>query len=137
MALQGYVVVATDYAGLGVGKAALGKPIVHEYLAGPAQATDVVYSIQAARTAFPELSKDYVVIGSPEGGGAAWATLQKLPIEPMAGHLGSVALSPVTHVLSLSPNEEIYRIIALLLVPSIAAISSDFKLEDILTPEGK
>lgn len=34
--LQGYAVVATDYAGLGVEHDAVGKAIVHEYLMGPA-----------------------------------------------------------------------------------------------------
>ena len=71
LALLGYVVVATDYAGLGVGTDAFGKHIVHEYITGPAQANDVFYSILAAREAFPQLSKQFVVIGSSQGGSAA------------------------------------------------------------------
>lgn len=47
------MVVATDYAGLGVGVDTLGKSIVHEYLNGVAQANDVAYSILAAQKAFP------------------------------------------------------------------------------------
>lgn len=35
LALQGYVVVGTDYAGLGIKKYASGKTIIHEYLASP------------------------------------------------------------------------------------------------------
>lgn len=60
IALQGYVVVATDYAGLGVGQQFSGQPIVHEYLAPPGHAKDIVHSVTAARAAFPELSQDFV-----------------------------------------------------------------------------
>jgi hypothetical protein len=77
LALHGYVVVAADYAGLGLGKDAAGKPIIHEYLASPAQANDVIYSVQAARAAFPELSKQFVVMGHSQGGGAAWTAAQR------------------------------------------------------------
>lgn len=72
-----YVVVAADYAGLGVGKDALGKPTVHEYLASSSHAHDVFYSVQAAQTSFPELSKHFVIIGHSQGGGVAWAAAQR------------------------------------------------------------
>lgn len=137
LALQGYVVVATDYAGLGVEKDASGKFIVHEYLTGPAQANDVLYSLSAARAAFPELSKEFVVMGPSEGGGAAWAAAQQLAMEPIAGHLGTVAMCPVTRVLSIPLDEPIVGTLIFLIVPSIAAKHPDFKLEDVLTPEGK
>ncbi|CAF9902802.1 MAG: hypothetical protein ALECFALPRED_000026 [Alectoria fallacina] len=48
IALQGYVVATTDYAGLGVQKHPSGQPIVHEYLASPSQAKD-----RAALTSVP------------------------------------------------------------------------------------
>lgn len=136
LALQGYVVVATDYAGLGVAKYPQGNPIVHEYLTSPAQANDVVYSIQAARSAFPELSEEFVVVGSSQGGAAAWAVSQKFAVEPMAGHLGTVTLSPVTDVLSLPPDAEILGLLVLLLVPGIEAKYPDFQRGEVLTPQG-
>lgn len=77
LALQGYVVVAPDYSGLGLSQDALGKPIVHEYMASPSQANDLVYSAQAAQAAFHELSKQFVVVGHSLGGGAAWAVAQR------------------------------------------------------------
>lgn len=77
LALQGYVVVSTDYAGLGVKKDSVGKHVMHEYLACPSQAKDVVHSVTAAREAFPELSERFVVIGHSQGGGAAWAVAQR------------------------------------------------------------
>ena len=92
LALNEYVVLATDYAGLGVGADGNGKPIVHEYLTRPAQANDVAFYIQAARAAFPEFSEEFIVIGSSLGRGGAWAFAQRMAIEPMAGYLGTIAV---------------------------------------------
>jgi len=136
LALLGYVVVATDYAGLGVGADASGKYIVHEYLNGLAQANDVTYSIPAAQKAFPELSKRFVVIGSSEGGLAAWGFAQKLVSEPMDGHLGTIALSPVTRVLNLPKTEAVVPQLLLMIAPSLIANFPAFKPEQI-TPEGQ
>ena len=99
LAAQGYVVVGPDYAGIGVHKHASGEPIVHEYLGSPAHANDVVYAVQAAQKNFPEFSQDFVVIGHSQGGGAAWATAQRLVDRPVPGYLGGVAISPVTTIL--------------------------------------
>jgi len=137
LALLGYVVVATDYAGLGVGADASGKSIVHEYLNGLAQANDVAYSIPAAQKAFPELSKRFVVIGSSEGGLAAWGFAEKLVSEPMDGHLGTIALSPVTRVLNLPATGAIVPLLILMMAPSLIANFPDFKPEQIFTPEGQ
>lgn len=99
LALQGYVVVATDYAGLGVSKNAHGKPILHEYVASPSHANDIIYSVQAAQSAFSELSKSFVIIGHSQGGGAVWATAQRQAVEPVSGYLGAVAIAPVTTII--------------------------------------
>ena len=136
LALLGYVVVATDYAGLGVAIDASGKSIVHEYITGPAQANDVFYSIPAARKAFPELSEDFVVIGSSQGGSAAWAFAQKLAAEPMTGHLGTIALSPLTRMLSLPLDEPIIPFLLLFLAPTLKVNYNPFDPSDIFTPEG-
>lgn len=136
LALNGYVVIATDYAGLGVGRDEDGKATVHEYLTGCAQANDIAFAIQAARVAFPELSQEFVVIGSSLGGGGAWAFAQRMAIEPMPGYLGTIALSPVIRLLSLPQDNAIFPMLILLLVPSLVAKYPDFKAEDILTPVG-
>ena len=99
IALQGYVVVATDYAGLGVHTGYSNETIVHEYLCSPSHANDIVCSVQAARVAFTGLSKAFVVIGHSQGGGAAWACAQRQAYKPTDGYLGAVAVSPVTNVL--------------------------------------
>ncbi|KAK0506866.1 hypothetical protein JMJ35_010720 [Cladonia borealis] len=136
LALNGYVVVATDYAGLGLGNDAFGNTVIHESLMGPAPANDIFYSIKAAQIAFPEISRKFVVIGSSQGGGGAWSFSEKLLTEPMAGHLGTIVLHPVTNLLSLPPQGPIIPLLLLLLVPSLVAKYDGFRPEDILTPEG-
>ncbi|KAF1957231.1 prolyl aminopeptidase-like protein [Byssothecium circinans] len=134
LALQGYVVVATDYAGLGVGKTASGEPILHEYLAAPAHANDAVYSVQAAQQAFPQLGKRFVVIGHSQGGAAAWAAAQRQVVKPVDGYLGAVAVAPVTSI--LEEPEPIRSILELGVIPAIAAYFPDFNVSDVYTPEG-
>lgn len=136
LALFGYVVVATDYAGLGVARDAAGHATIHEYITGSAQANDVYYSILAARQAFPELSQDFVVLGSSEGGGAAWAFAEKLVHEPLNGHLGTVALSPITRMLDLPQDEPIIPFLLLYLTPTLIKNYGPFEPEDIFTPKG-
>lgn len=136
IALQGYAVIATDYAGLGVAKDASGKSIVHEYVTGPAQANDLFYSVLAARQAFPTLSKEFVTMGHSEGGGAAWAFAEKLAKEPMTGHLGTIALSPFTNFLDLPPEEPIIPAIVLFSIPNLQDNYAPFAPEDVLTPKG-
>ncbi|KAI4185340.1 MAG: hypothetical protein L6R41_004195 [Letrouitia leprolyta] len=137
LALQGYAVVATDYAGLGISKDLSGNFIVHEYLNAIAQANDVRYSIPAARKAFPELSAKFVVIGSSEGGQAAWGFAEKLVAEPMEGHLGTVALSPVTSLLALPESEAVVPLLLLMLSPSLQTNYPNFKPEQIFTSQGQ
>ncbi|KAF2464809.1 prolyl aminopeptidase-like protein [Lindgomyces ingoldianus] len=134
LALQGYVVVATDYAGLGVSKTDSGEPIVHEYLTSPSQANDVFYSVQAAREAFPELGKQFVVIGHSQGGGSAWAAAQRQAIKPADGYLGAVAVSPVTSV--LKEEEPIRSFLGFGMLSAITAYFPEFNLSDVLTTEG-
>ena len=136
LALHGYAVVATDYAGLGVSKDASGAAIVHEYTTGVAQANDLFYSVPAARQAFPALSEDFVAMGHSEGGGAAWAFAEKLAKEPMTGYRGTLALSPFTRVLDLPPEEPVIPAILLFLIPNLQANYGPFAPEDILTPNG-
>ncbi|PQE13484.1 secretory lipase protein [Rutstroemia sp. NJR-2017a WRK4] len=132
--LQGYVIIATDYAGLGVGKNESEEPIVHQYFAHSAAANDVIYSVQAARQAFPQLSKDFVVIGHSQGGGVAWAVAQKHAISKIPGYLGAVAVSPITNI--LGAPDPIGTIIGAAMGPGIASAFPEFKLEDIFLPEG-
>ncbi|KAL9001693.1 MAG: hypothetical protein Q9188_005338 [Gyalolechia gomerana] len=56
LALNGYVVFAPDYAGLGVLMTASGRSTVHGYLASPVTANDLFYAVEVAQTAFSTLS---------------------------------------------------------------------------------
>ena len=134
LALQGYVVVAADYAGLGVQKNGLGQFITHEYLSGPSQANDVLYSVQAAQQAFSELSKEFVVIGHSQGGGAAWAVAEKQAAERVDGYLGSVAISPVLE--ALAEPGPFLSILGAAICPATAALFPQFDPKTVLTEEG-
>ena len=136
IALHGYAVIATDYAGLGVAKDASGKAIIHEYITGSAQANDIYFSVPAARQAFPNLSREFVAMGHSEGGGAAWAFAEKIAKEPMIGHLGTIALSPFTRLLDLPLDEPIIPAILLFLAPNLETNYGPFAPEDIFTPKG-
>lgn len=135
IALQGYVVVASDYAGLGVQKYASGDPIVHEYLSSPSQGSDVIHSVKAAQTAFPELSKQFVVMGHSQGGGAAWAVAQRVATDPVPGYLGAIAVSPYTGF--LNENGKFSPLIGAAMCQGIASAVPDFDPKAILTPEGE
>ena len=135
IALQGYVVVGTDYAGLGVYQYPSGEAIVHQYLASPAQANDVVHSVTAARAAFPELSKDFVVIGHSQGGGAAWAVAQRAASTSIPGYLGAIAMSPYTNILKL--DNEVTKFLPAVMCPGFTSAFPEFNPEDVLTAEGQ
>ena len=135
LVLQGYVVVGTDYAGLGIKNSASGEAIVHEYLTPPSQATDVIYSVRAAQTAFPELSKHFVAVGHSQGGGAVWGIAQIAATRSISGYLGGAAISPYTSI--VEDQAEVAKLIAANMVPALASIFPDFRPEDMLTPEGE
>jgi len=137
LALQGYVVVAPDYAGLGVNKDAEGKPILHPYLAFQAHANDLFNAVHAAQTAFRDLSKHFVLMGHSQGGGVAWGAAQRQALRPVDGYLGTVAMSPITRVIDqveiigAVDNEAI-----VLLANGLPSIFPKFRISDILTPAG-
>lgn len=104
LALEGFAVVATDYAGLGVDVPGL----VHEYLAGPAAANDGAFSVVAARTAFPDLFEKegpFVCFGHSQGGNTAWAFAERQAKFPLPGYRGTIAISPaIGRVTDLVPK---------------------------------
>ena len=132
---NGYVVVATDYAGLGVHQRPSGDPITHEWLASPSHANDIVYAVQAAQSIYSELSKKFVVIGHSQGGGAAWATAQRQVTKPVSGYLGAVAVSPLTTI--VDQPEPFRSVLAFATCPGLASINSNFRLSDVLTEDGQ
>lgn len=138
LVLQGYVVVAPDYQGLGVAQNANGKPVVHPYLGSPSHANDLFYSVQAARVAFSSLSKNFVVMGHSQGGGAAWAATVRQAQNPVDGYLGAVVGSPVTNFISLSKmvGSTTQARQAAFMASTISDLNSSFKSNSVLTPAG-
>lgn len=138
LALQGYVVVAPDFLGLGVGRDSTGKPITHLQLSATQNANDLFYSIQAAQSAFKTLSRQFVVVGHSEGGGAAWAAAERQAVNPVQGYLGAVLGSPVTNFLDIA---RLYGSAAdgavFALLPALQALYPTFQLSSLLTTAGQ
>ena len=140
LALHGYVVVAADYAGLGVGKTVSGAEILHQYAANPAQANDIVLAVQAAQKAFPKLSTKWVVMGHSQGGGAAWAVAERMAQQPADGYLGAIPISPVTNFLDLddrdSPRVPLIAMYATRTMEQLYGDEGFRAKEDLFTDEG-
>jgi pimeloyl-ACP methyl ester carboxylesterase len=136
LALQGYAVVAPDYAGLGVNHTAEGEDVVHEYLANPAGANDVLFAVQAAQAAFPELSKHFVTMGHSQGGGVAWSIAERQRVRSMKGYLGTVAGSPVTNITTQLLSSRSSLVYAKLIAQGLRSIFPDLRLEGMFTEQG-
>ena len=136
LALQGYIVVAPDYVGLGVSKDAQGNPLTHPYFGSPSHANDLFYSVQAAQAAFPSLSKRFVVMGHSQGGGAAWEAAVRQAQRPVTGYLGAVVGSPVTDFIALFKTTASATVAAFIAQTLINLYPGAVQLSDILTPAG-
>lgn len=140
LALQGYVVVAPDYAGLGIDSTVDGHPIVHQWGANPAAANDLVYAVQAAQAAWPDrLSKEFVIMGHSEGGGAAWGLAQEQFSANTPGYLGAVAGSPITQIAPYAKtplSTPGFQFEIALLASTVSTIYPSFELSQWLTPRG-
>ena len=136
LALQGYVVVAPDYAGLGVHQDAGGNRFRHAYLGSPAGANDLFYSVQAAQTAFSVLSKRFLLMGHSQGGGVAWAAAQRQASKPVDGYLGAIAGSPVTDMYDLVQTSLNAPALGMLIANGLPDIFPSFDASAFLTPNG-
>jgi len=96
MLSRGYVVVATDYEGLGV-------PGVHAYLVGVSEAHSVLDSVRAARNLSNAHASDrFAVWGHSQGGHAALFTGELAPsYAPELKLVGIAAAAPATHLVEL------------------------------------
>ncbi|KAI9848818.1 MAG: hypothetical protein M1837_006334 [Sclerophora amabilis] len=102
-------------------------------LACLSHANNVSLAVQAAQTAFLELSsKHFVVIGYFQGGGSAWTCAQQQAILHLHAYLGAVAVAPVTTVLAKT-----LPVLVVAVVPGISAMFPEFNRKDILTPDGE
>ena len=136
----GYVVVAPDYQGLGVGHDAQGRAILHPYLAHPSHANDVFYAVEAAQKAFPTLSTQFVVVGHSQGGGVAWAAAERQARRPVKGYLGAVAGSPLVNFVAvlnfLKAANESQNYVGGLVVRGLQSVFSGYNISNVFTDEG-
>lgn len=126
----GYAVVAPDYAGLGTDFRAA-------FADAHANATDVINSVKAARTALPQLGSRWIAMGTDEGAVAAiaLAELERNIRDP--GYLGSIALSGLADLEDVYDNANAFSYrAALFLAYGIKTADAAFKPRDILTDKG-
>ena len=69
---EGFVVVRTDYPGLGT-------PGVHPYLVGKSEGQAVLDSVRAARNLIPEAGERYAIMGASQGGHSSMFASQMAP----------------------------------------------------------
>ena len=137
LALRGYTVLAPDYAGLGVSHDYDNNSIRHPYTANPAHVDDLFYAVQAAQEAFPNLSRDFVLVGHSQGGGAVWSAAQRQAREPVAGYLGGVAASPVADTYALVKGAgQAGAATAMLIANALRDVFPGFEAGTFLTDEG-
>lgn len=141
LALQGYVVVAPDYAGLGVDRDAEGNFIAHQYGANPAHGNDLVFAVDAARKAWSaRLGRSkFVLVGHSQGGGAAWGAAERLAHHPVEGYVGTVAASPsvsIADVAKLAADNPLIGGGLAKLATGLSSVFPDFELGDWLSDEG-
>jgi hypothetical protein len=125
----GYAVVATDYAGLGTVSRSAFADI-------PSNASDVIYSVAAARHALPQLGSRWVALGTGEGGMAVVGVAEIESGLHDPNYLGSVAISHLGDMQNLyaSENNLSYKM-PLFLAYGIKTVFPEFNLSDMLTPE--
>ncbi len=125
----GYAVVATDYAGLGTASRSAFADI-------SSNASDVIYSVAAARHALPQLGSRWIAMGTGEGGMAVVgvAELESGLHDP--NYLGSVAISRLGDMQNLYASESAltYKM-PLFLAYGIKTVFPQFNVIDMLTPE--
>ena len=130
---DGYVVVATDYEGLGT-------PGRHPYIVGGSEGRGVLDSIRAVR-ALPEAhaGDQAVVVGISQGGHAALFTGELADTyAPDAGLVGVVALAPgaeLAQAAMLLLGDESVVGFAVAIGAGFDAAYPIVRLEDILTPK--
>lgn len=130
----GYVITATDYAGLGT-------PGTEHYLVGADEARDVVNSVRAARTISGTANPQWVVYGHSQGGHAAlWTGTVARTYAP---ELDLVAVAAAAPAAELAPLLRLQRssAVAWIIGPEVAAawplVYPDLDVNAVLTSEGR
>lgn len=131
---RGWVVVATDYAGLGT-------PGQELYLVGESEARDVVNSVIAARNmAQTDAGTRWVVYGHSQGGHAAlWTGQLAAGLAPDLDLLGVAAAAPaanLTDIMSAQYSGRVGWVIGPEVVQSWRSLDPSLPLDRVVTPSG-
>jgi alpha-beta hydrolase superfamily lysophospholipase len=130
---HGWIVVATDYTGLGTSGA-------EPYLVGQLEARAVLDSVRAVRGGMKQvhLANRTVVWGHSQGGGAAlWAGILAPHYAPSADVIGVVALSPMTElpeIVNGARETPVGKLVGSYLLSAYSATYPDVKLADYVPP---
>jgi pimeloyl-ACP methyl ester carboxylesterase len=132
---RGYVVVATDYEGLG-------PPGLHPFLQGVSEGRGALDIVRAARAIDPHIGTRVVVVGHSQGGQADLFTAAIGPsYTPELKILGNVAMAPASHigatvramVTAAKPSFQLGY--AMYVLESFASNHPAIDLKKILTPQ--
>ncbi len=139
---DGWVVVATDYQGLGT-------PGIHQYTVNRTNAIDAVTIVRAARELPVGAGTRFGVIGWSQGGGTAAATVELDPADYGDCEIvGTACMSPGVPIIGLKqpglgsavsgggtipPDGHLFMILA----GTAAAFPDTLSLDDVFTPVGK
>ena len=99
LAIAGYAVVATDYAGLG------NNYTTHKYVNAVLNSEDTYWSVIAARRAFPNtFTRRWAAMGHSQGAGAVWGLSENPRVagDQSGEYIGGVALAPSARVFDLA-----------------------------------
>ena len=132
---RGYVVVATDYEGLG-------GPGLHPFLQGVSEGRGVIDIVRAARALDKNIGKRYVVVGHSQGGQAELFAASLGPIYAAElTQLGNVAMAPASHIAATvramaAADKPSYALgYAMYVLQSFASNHPGIDLKAILTPQ--
>jgi uncharacterized membrane protein HdeD (DUF308 family)/alpha-beta hydrolase superfamily lysophospholipase len=129
---EGWVLVATDYLGLGTDGP-------HPYLIGEGQARSVLDAVRASRAIDGlRLSDRTVVWGHSQGGNAAlWTGIRATDYAPDVGVIGVAALAPASDLVALAEGLETLpggSIFATYMLDAYAAHFDDVSIDDYVAP---
>lgn len=133
---KGYVVLKTDYEGLGT-------PGVHPYLDGKSEARSATDIVLAARKLDPSLSRDWIAMGHSQGGQAAVYTAELGPVYAQDLNMkGAVAISAASYLaeqvaLGLKQTTAQGNAFFPLIMVGMAASAPGVQVEKMLTPKGR
>lgn len=132
---KGWVVVATDYVGLGT-------PGPHPYLIGDPEGRSVLDAVRSARQLDEvQMESRTVVWGHSQGGGAAlWTGILAPTYAPDADVIGVAALAPATRLPPLFDavkDTPVGKIMGSYVVSAYSAVYPDVRFDDYVRPAAR